>query len=118
RPPFRGDTVWETLEQVRTHEPVPPSQLQPKVARDLETICLKALQKEPQKRYADCAAFGEDLRRFVANEPILARPVSAPARLWRWCRRNPRMAVAYGFVLVLIVGVAIVSTVAAILINN
>jgi serine/threonine-protein kinase len=92
RPPFDGTSVWETIEQVRTREPVPPSRLQPRVPRDLETICLKCLQKEPRQRYADAAALAEDLRRFVANEPILARPVSAPERLWRWCRRNPTIA--------------------------
>ncbi len=92
RPPLEGATVLETLEQVRTLEPVPPSRLQPKLPRDLETICLKCLQKEPQKRYADCAALAEDLRRFVTGEPILARPVSTPERIWRWCRRNPRVA--------------------------
>ena len=88
RPPLEAATILETLEQVRCKEPVPPSRLQPKVPRDMETICLKCLQKEPQKRYADCAALAEDLRRFVAGDPILARPVSAPERLWRWCRRS------------------------------
>jgi eukaryotic-like serine/threonine-protein kinase len=99
RPPFQGTTMWETINQVRTREPVPPSQLQPKVPRDLETICLKCLQKEPHKRYADAAALAEDLRRFVSGEPIVARPISAPERFWRWCRRNPRVAILSGFVL-------------------
>jgi tetratricopeptide (TPR) repeat protein len=88
--------VLETLEQVRSQEPVPPSRLQPKVPRDLETICLKSLSKEKRKRYADCAAFAEDLHRFVAGEPILARPVGLPQRLWRWSRRNPRVAALIG----------------------
>ena len=110
RPPFRGESVWDTLEQVRTQEPVPPSQLQPKVPADLETICLKALQKEPAKRYKDCGVLAEDLRRFVAGEPILARPVSAPERLWRWGRRNPKVAALAVTVALLLVAVAVVST--------
>jgi serine/threonine-protein kinase len=112
RPPLQGATVWETLDQVRTQEPVPPSRLQPKVPRDLDTICLKCLQKEPAKRYADCAALAEDLRRFVAGEPIRARPVSAAARLWRWGRRNPGVAALTATVFVLLVACAAVLTVA------
>jgi hypothetical protein len=72
------------------------------VPRDLETICLSGLQKEPVKRFADCAALAEDLRRFVAGEPIRARPVSASERLWRWCRRNPRVAALSASVLFLV----------------
>jgi serine/threonine-protein kinase len=104
RPPFQGATVWETLDQVRSQEPVPPSQLQPRVPRDLETICLKALQKEPHKRYATTGAMAEDLRRFLANEPILARPVSNRERLVRWCKRNPRLAAS-----VSVAGLAIIA---------
>ena len=84
--------MLDTLEQVRKKEPVPPSQLQTKIPRDLETICLKCLEKEPAGRYADVAALAEDLRRFLADEPIVARPVSRPERLWRWGKRNPAVA--------------------------
>jgi serine/threonine-protein kinase len=113
RPPFQGATVWETLDQVRSQEPVPPSQLQPKVPRDLETICLKALQKEPHKRYATTGAMAEDLRRFLANEPILARPVSNAERLRRWCVRNPRVAALLGAVSLLLVLITAGSLLAA-----
>jgi len=102
RIPFRGPTIVETLDLIRTREPVAPTQLQPNVPRDLETICLKCLQKDPKKRYEAAGALAEDLRRFLNNEPILARPVGRIERTWRWCRRNPRLA-AMGAAIALIV---------------
>src|SRR5206468_2849395 len=93
RPPFLAPSMLETIYQVRHQEPVPPRRLQPKVPKDLETICLKCLQKEPAKRYAGCEELAEDLRRFRSGEAIRARPVGKVERLWRWCRRNPRTAV-------------------------
>jgi eukaryotic-like serine/threonine-protein kinase len=88
RPPFRGNTPWETVEQLLHQEPVKPRSLQPAVPRDLETICLKCLQKDPERRYATAEALADDLARFVRDDPITARPVSGRERLWRWCRRN------------------------------
>jgi len=92
RPPFRGTTVLETLELAKTAEPVAPSRLVPGLPRDVETIALKCLQKEPGKRYESAAAMAEDLRRFLAGEPIVARPVPFWERAWRWCRRHPAPA--------------------------
>jgi tetratricopeptide (TPR) repeat protein len=113
RPPFQGATVVDTLEQVQQHEPVRPTSLQPKVPRDLETICLKCLQKEPAKRYADAAALADDLTRFLDDRPIRARPVGRVERLVRWCRKNPRTAALSAAVVVLVVALGGVSAVEA-----
>jgi WD40 repeat protein len=92
RPPFQGATMVETLEQVRRLEPVSVRQLQPKVPKDIETICHKCLQKDARKRYPTARALGDDLRRFLERRPITARPVGPLERGWRWCRRNPAVA--------------------------
>lgn len=103
RPPFQGTSVLDTLDMVRNKEPVAPSQLQPRTPRDLETICLKCLEKDNARRYPDVLALAEDLHRFRVGEPILARPVSSTERLWRWCLRNQRVASLSAAVVLLVV---------------
>jgi serine/threonine protein kinase/tetratricopeptide (TPR) repeat protein len=102
RVPLRGASVLDTLQQVVSKEPVAPTQFDSKVPRDLETICLKCLRKDPAKRYSRVDDLAEDLRRFLAGEPILARPVSWTERAWRWCKRNPRVAALSGAVVGLV----------------
>jgi WD40 repeat protein/tRNA A-37 threonylcarbamoyl transferase component Bud32 len=89
--PFRGSRAM-ILNQVLTEDPRPPRQINAKVPRDLETVCLKCLEKEPSKRYASARELADDLGRFLAGEPVRARPVGRLGRAWRWCRRNPAVA--------------------------
>src|SRR5437763_3271487 len=114
RPPFRGATALDTLQQVKTAEPVPPSRLVPGLPRDVETIALKCLQKDPGKRYESATALAEDLRRFQAGEPVVARPVGSVERTWRWCRRNPVLAGSLGATAAALVAVAALATVFAV----
>jgi len=100
RPPFKARTTLETIYQVVNKEPVPPSQLHARTPRDLETICLKCLRKEPEQRYDSAAALAEDLRRWQAGEPIAARPVGRGERAAKWVKRNPLVA-ALGTLVVL-----------------
>ncbi|MBI2925631.1 MAG: protein kinase [Verrucomicrobia bacterium] len=107
RPPFKADTSLETLKLVVETEPVALRLLNPRLPRDLETICLKCLEKEPGKRYATAQVLAEELSRFLEGKPVLARPVSRLAKVWRWCRRNPRLALATSAALLsLLVGLA------------
>jgi serine/threonine-protein kinase len=111
RPPFRAETPLETLRQVRDCLPASPRALNPKLPQDLETICLKCLAKEPRQRYATARELAEELRRFVAGEPIHARPVGPVTRLARWATRHPIPAglLGTGLVLLLIVTAAAIS---------
>jgi serine/threonine protein kinase len=96
QPPFKAETLLDTLMKARSEEPVPPSRFQPNLPRDLESICLKCLAKEPSRRYASAETLADDLRRFLAGEPVHARPISFWTRLLRLFRfsrraqRNPR----------------------------
>jgi WD40 repeat protein/predicted Ser/Thr protein kinase len=114
RPPFLGETVQGTLAQVLNSEPVPLRLLKPDVPRDLETICLKCLEKNPLRRYPDALALADDLDRFLKNKPVRARPVSPPEKLWRWCRRKPALATA----VLLLICLAVGSSVAAVKISG
>jgi serine/threonine protein kinase len=89
RPPFRGESPLDTVLQVLHNEPVSVTCLQPNVPRDLETICLKCLRKEPHKRYGSALELAEDVRTFLRGDPIRARPVGVTEKLWRWARRHP-----------------------------
>src|SRR5262249_41417322 len=92
RCPFLGDTPLEVLQQARADDPLPPRRLRPGVPRDLETICLKCLHKEPKKRYSSALALADDLRRFLDGEPISARRASPWERAVKWGRRRPTAA--------------------------
>jgi WD40 repeat protein len=92
RPPFQGTCAAETTLQVLLEDPVPPRRLQPRVPRDLETICLKCLEKKPASRYASAQALAEDLAHYLAGEPIAARPIGTAERVRKWARRRPAVA--------------------------
>jgi len=106
RPPFRGETAADTERQVVHDEPVSPSRLNTKVPRDLATICLKCLHKEPERRYASAAELADDLKRFCEGRPIRAQLPSLGGRLYRWARRNPAAAALVATALAL-VGLAV-----------
>jgi WD40 repeat protein/predicted Ser/Thr protein kinase len=92
RPPFQGGTLSELLAQVQTAEPLPPRQLNPSIPENLQSICLKCLRKEPERRYASAQDLADDLDRFLNQKPVLARPIPVAERVWLWCRRRPALA--------------------------
>src|SRR5262245_61345936 len=96
RPPFLGTDAMDTILKVRSTDPIPPSQLQPKTPKDLETVCLKSLLKEPEKRYATAGELAADLRRFLDGQPVLARPVPAWEKGYKWVKRHPARAALLG----------------------
>jgi tetratricopeptide (TPR) repeat protein len=104
RPPFRADSPLHTLSQVLEVEPARLRLLNPAVPRDLETVCLKCLEKEPARRYPSGAALADDLERYLDNRPVQARPVGPIGRLRRWCRRNPVPATMAGVLVLSLVG--------------
>lgn len=112
-PPFKSESPLATLKLVIEAEPVPPRQVNPKVPLDLETICLKCLRKNPARRYGNAQELAEDLRRYLAHEPIQARPIGALGKGWRWCRRKPAVAALSAATVVLLLTVTLGSVLAA-----
>jgi WD40 repeat protein/predicted Ser/Thr protein kinase len=109
RPPFLAETVEDTLYQLSNNEPVGLRRLNTSIPRDLETICLKCLHKEPRRRYDSALALAEDLKRWLAGQTILARPSNSLERAWRWARREPRIASLSAAVLFVLVAAVIAS---------
>src|SRR5262249_19340223 len=102
RPPFKGESAAETERQVIANDPVPPSRLNARVPRDLETICLMCLHKAPTRRYASAGELAEDLHRFLEGKPVRARPVGAAERVVKWARRRPAAALLVVALLVMV----------------
>lgn len=110
RPPFRGPSAVDTLMLVRIAEPVPPTRMQPKIPRDLETICLKCLHKDARRRFTDAEALADDLNRFLNGRPILARPTPQWERGLKWARQNPTVAaLSLGIVVITLLGIGLVT---------
>ncbi|MFM9066726.1 MAG: protein kinase domain-containing protein [Planctomycetota bacterium] len=107
RPPFQAASTWATLQQVLHDDPVPPRRFNAAISPDLETICLKCLEKNPQRRYSSAEELAQDLDRYTAGYPISARPLSRVERIARWCRRNPLLATSFTTtMLAILLGVA------------
>ncbi len=108
KPPFMGGTSLETIRQVAFEEPVNPSKIRPGIPKDLETICMKCLEKKPEKRYATSGDLAKDLDAYLNHEPIAARPASMLERSFKWCVRNPARALVGVFVCLIFIGVTVV----------
>ena len=107
RPPFQGETLTDVLQQVVNDEPLAPHVLTPRISHDLETVCLKCLEKEPSRRYQTAQELAAELGRFLRDEPIHARSITRAERAWRWIRRNPVVTgLGVGLVLAIAVGFA------------
>ena len=117
RAPFMAATITQTLRMVAENEPISPRMLNPSVPPDLETICLKCLEKNPQQRYGSAQDLADELGRFLKDEPIHARPTGMTGRSWRWCRRKPALAAAIGAGALLMLVIAIGSPIAIVRIN-
>ena len=115
RPPFEGATPMDTWRQVVQCHPVSPRQLNANVSRDLETVCLKCLDKEPWRRYGSAEELSAELQHVLQDEPIRARPISTTVRTWRWCWRNPVAAMLVGLIVVLAIGGPLVAWQASLL---
>ena len=113
RPAFDAADRLKLIERIKAEEPARPRSLDGRIPRDLETIVLKAIEKEPEARYQSAEAIGEDLGRFLADEPIRARQVGAAERYWRWARRNPVIATLGGLLTALLIALTVGSIVAA-----
>jgi WD40 repeat protein len=118
RPPFRAAHPLDTMLLVVSQDALPPRAFEPRLPRDLETVCLKCLHKEPQRRYASAQDLADDLRRFLRGEPVRARRVGAAGRTWRWCRRNPLSAALTAAVLGLLLVAATGASLAAVLLGR
>lgn len=107
RPPFKAGSPMDTVRQVLEQEPIPPRRLEPRVALDLETICLKCLEKDPARRFATSGELADDLRRFIDGHPIQARPTPAWERAWKWAKRRPAIVALLGVCIMAAVGAAL-----------
>eukprot|EP00913_Durusdinium_trenchii_P013373 g12554.t1 len=110
RPPFQSATHAETIRQVIDTEALSPRLLNPAIPRDLETMCLKCLEKEPAQRYESARQLADELERFLDGRPILARPIGRAARFWRWCVRNPALSIVSGLTFFTLIVASVVST--------
>ncbi|MCI0537583.1 MAG: hypothetical protein L0Z50_20405 [Verrucomicrobiales bacterium] len=118
RPPIVRPTLAATLMAITADAPLSPRAHNPQVSLDLETICLKCLEKDPSKRYPTAELLADDLQRFLNNEPISARPITRAAKLVRWSQRNPALATAYSLLILIFILILIASPLAAFRINE